>query len=119
MVWARRCWIRLQGLLLRGRNAQQLHDEMQFHLEQQIAENLGAGMSRDEARYAAMRTFGNPTVLKEEARDTWGWIAVEEIAKDLRYGLRMLGKNFGFSAVAVVTLALFASTSPPTLFHHS
>src|SRR5437667_9269412 len=62
---------------------------MQFHLEQQIAENLGAGMSRDEARYAAMRTFGNPTVLKEEARDTWGWIAVEEIAKDLRYGLRM------------------------------
>src|SRR5205807_10293156 len=59
-----------------------------------------------EARYAAMRTFGNPTVLKEEARDTWGWIAVEEIAKDLRYGLRMLGKNFGFSAVAVVTLAL-------------
>src|SRR6266702_2423422 len=106
MVWARRCWIRLQGLLLRGRNAQQLHDEMQFHLEQQIAENLGAGMSRDEARYAAMRTFGNPTVLKEEARDTWGWIAVEEIAKDLRYGLRMLGKNFGFSAVAVVTLAL-------------
>src|SRR5437867_2060340 len=106
MVWARRCWIRLQGLLLRGRNAQQLHDEMQFHLEQQIAENLGAGMSRDEARYAAMRTFGNPTVLKEEARDTWGWIAVEEIAKDLRYALRMLGKNFGFSAVAVVTLAL-------------
>src|SRR5205823_1109407 len=106
MVWARRCWIRLQGVLLRGRNAQQLHDEMQFHLEQQIAENLGAGMSRDEARYAAMRTFGNPTVLKEEARDTWGWIAVEEIAKDLRYGLRMLGKNFGFSAVAVVTLAL-------------
>ncbi len=106
MVWARRCWIRLHGLLLRGRNAQQLHDEMQFHLEQQIAENLGAGMSRDEARYAAMRTFGNPTVLKEEARDTWGWIAVEEIAKDLRYGLRMLGKNFGFSAVAVVTLAL-------------
>src|SRR5207244_8622513 len=70
MVWARRCWIRLQGLLLRGRNAQQLHDEMQFHLEQQIAENLGAGMSRDEARYAAMRTFGNPTVLKRSEEHT-------------------------------------------------
>jgi predicted permease len=106
MVWARRCWIRLQGLLLRDRNAQQLDDEIRFHLEQQIAENLGAGMSRDEARYAAMRTFGNPTVLKEEARDTWGWIAVEQIAKDLHYGLRMLGKNLGFSAVAVLTLAL-------------
>src|SRR5437773_12526155 len=106
MVWARRCWIRLQGLLLRGRNAQQLHDEMQFHLEQQIAENLGAGMSRDEARYAAMRTFGNPTVLKDEARDTSGWIAAEEIVEYRRYGLRMLGKNFGFSAVSVAALAL-------------
>lgn len=63
-------------------------------------------MSPEEARYAAMRTFGNPTVLKEETRDTRGWIAVEQIAKDLRYGLRMLRKNPGFSAVAVVTLAL-------------
>jgi len=106
MVWARRFWIRLQRLLLRDRNAQQLDDEIQFHLEQQIAENIGAGMRPEEARYAAMRTFGNPTVLKEETRDTWGWMAVEQIAKDLRYGLRMLHKNFGFSAVAVITLAL-------------
>ena len=106
MLWARRFWIRLQSLLLRNRNAQQLDEEIQFHLELQIAENLGAGMSRDEARYAAMRTFGNPTVLKEETRDAWGWIAVEQMAQDLRYGLRMLGKNVGFSAVAVVTLAL-------------
>ena len=63
-------------------------------------------MSPEEARYTAMRAFGNPTVLKEETRDTWGWIAVEQIVKDLGYGLRMLRKNFGFSAVAVVTLAL-------------
>src|SRR5207244_10880284 len=100
MVWARRCWIRLQGLLLRGRNAQQLHDEMQFHLEQQIAENLGAGMSRDEARYAAMRTFGNPTVLKEEARDTLGWIEVDEDASELRYVLSILSKSLVFNIVS-------------------
>src|SRR6266550_4459765 len=56
MVWARRCWIRLQGLLLRGRNAQQLHDEMQFHLEQQIAENLGAN--------AAIFTVINAVMLR-------------------------------------------------------
>jgi predicted permease len=106
MLWTRRFWIRLQSLILRSRNAQQLDSEIQFHLEQQIAENLAAGMSAEEARDAAIRTFGNPTVLKEETRDTWGWIAVEQIAKDLRYGLRMLRKNPGFGAVAVVTLAL-------------
>ena len=106
MVWARRFWLRLQTLFHRRRIADELDDEIQFHLEQQVAENTAAGMSPEEARYAAMRAFGNPTVLKEETRDTWGWIAVEQIVKDLGYGLRMLRKNFGFSAVAVVTLAL-------------
>jgi predicted permease len=106
MVWARRFWLRLQTLFHRRRIAHELDDEIQFHLEQQVAENIAAGMSPEESRYAAMRAFGNPTVLKEETRDTWGWIAVEQIVKDLRYGLRMLGKNFGFSAVAVATLAL-------------
>ncbi len=60
-MWIRRLWLRLQSLFHRDRSAQQLDDEIQFHLEQQIAENLAAGMSRDEARCAAMRTFGNPT----------------------------------------------------------
>jgi predicted permease len=106
MVWARRFSLRLQTLFHRRRIAHELDDEIQFHLEQQVAENIAAGMSPEESRYAAMRAFGNPTVLKEETRDTWGWIAVEQIVKDLRYGLRMLGQNFGFSAVAVVTLAL-------------
>ena len=106
MVWARRFWLRSQTLFHRRRIADELDDEIQFHLEQQVAENTAAGMSPEEARYTAMRAFGNPTVLKEETRDTWGWIAVEQIVKDLGYGLRMLRKNFGFSAVAVVTLAL-------------
>ncbi|HYT22047.1 MAG TPA: permease prefix domain 1-containing protein, partial [Candidatus Polarisedimenticolia bacterium] len=64
MVWARRVWMQLHTLFRRNRNTQQLDDEIQFHLEQQIAENIASGMSRDEARYAAMRTFGNPTFLK-------------------------------------------------------
>ena len=70
MLWARRFWLKLQNLFRRNRNAQRLNDEIQFHLEQQIAENFAAGMSREEARYAAMRTFGNPTFLKEETWDT-------------------------------------------------
>src|SRR5580704_5241011 len=68
MVWVQRLWLRIQSLSHRSRSAQQFDDEIQFHLEQQIAENIAAGMSREDARYAAMRTFGNPTVLKEETR---------------------------------------------------
>jgi hypothetical protein len=60
MIWARRFWLRLQTLFRRNRIAQMLDDEIQFHLEQQIAENLAAGLSPQEARHAAMRTFGNP-----------------------------------------------------------
>ena len=74
MMWTQRFWLKLQSLFRRNRNAKQLNDEIQFHLDQQIAENMDAGMSRDEARYAAMRTFGNPTYLKEETRGTWGQI---------------------------------------------
>jgi len=106
MMWARRLWLQLQTLFRRDRSGERLDDEMQFHIEQQVAENLAAGMSPAEARYAAMRTFGNPTVLKEETRDIWGWTWLEEIARDLRYGARALAKNPGFTTVAVLAVAL-------------
>jgi len=106
MMWTRRLWIKLETLFRRNRAAQHLDDEIEFHLEQQIGENIAAGMNRAEARYAAMRAFGNPMVLKEETRDAWGWIWLEQIAQDLRYGARGLAKNPGFTVVGVLAVAL-------------
>src|SRR5216110_1603266 len=106
MVWAHRFWLRLQTLLRRDRITQRLDDEIQFHLDHQIAENISAGMRPDEARYAAQRTFGNPTFLKEKARDTWGWRWLEQFTQDVRFGARLLLHSPLFTAVVVLSLAL-------------
>jgi predicted permease len=106
MVWARRLWLRLQALFRRERVAQRLDDEFQFHVEQQIAENIAAGMSREEAGYAARRVFGNVTWVKEEVRVMWGWTLWETIFRELRYAARTLRKSPGFATTAFLTLAL-------------
>src|SRR6516225_11519308 len=106
MTWPQRFWLRLQTLFRRERVAQRLDDEIQFHLDQQIADNIAAGMSPEEARYAAMRTFGNPTFLKEETRDTSGWLWLEQLGKDVRYASRSLRASPLFACTVILSLAL-------------
>src|SRR5262245_64739699 len=79
---------------------------MRFHLELKAEENLAAGISPEEARYAAQRQFGNQTFLREVSRDMWGIRSIETLVQDLRYGLWIMIKNPGFAAVAALTLAL-------------
>src|SRR6266536_3353515 len=99
-------WRRLIFYLRRNRFDREVEEEMRFHLEMKAEENAEAGIEPEEARYAAQRQFGNQTLLWEVSRDMWSYRILETFAQDLRYGLWMMIKNPGFTAVAALTLAL-------------
>lgn len=94
------------ALFRRGAQTERLNDELQFHVQQQIAENVAAGMSADEARSAALRSFGNPTALRDQARATWSWGWLEKFGRDVRYGARTLRRSPGFACIAILVMAL-------------
>jgi predicted permease len=106
MRWVQR--LRMAALMLFNRKSEtaRLDRELEFHLEQQIAENIANGMEPERARSAALRLFGNPTVLREEARTFWSWNWLEGLWRDLRYGGRTLLRTPGFSVTAILVMAL-------------
>jgi len=113
MRWVQRFRMAFLMLFSRKSEKDRLNREVQFHLDQQIAENIDVGMPPDEARAAALRLFGNPTLLQEEARSAWSWNWLEGLWRDVRYGLRTLLRSPSFSVTAVLVMALGigASTS--------
>jgi putative ABC transport system permease protein len=98
--------LRFRSLFHRGEVEQELNDELQYHIEQKTEQYIAQGMSAVDARRAALRDMDGLEQHKEECRDMRGVGFIEDFLKDVRFGVRQLRRNPGFTIVAVITLAL-------------
>lgn len=106
MRWKQELSFIIRSLIHRRRVERELDEEIRAHLEMEIERNIADGMSPEDARLAARRSFGSVAVAKEDSRAVWGLRSLEILWQDLRYGARMLLKRKSFTAVATLTLAL-------------
>ena len=83
-----------------------LERELRSDLELEEEEQREGGVSEEEARYAALRAFGNPDLIREQTLAVWSWNWLESLARDLRFSLRTLRRSPGFTVIAVLVMAL-------------
>ncbi len=106
MRWRQELTFIVRRLIHRRRAEQELDDEIRAHLEMEIEQNIADGMSPEEARLAARRSFGSVALAKENSRTMWRLGPLEMLWRDLTYSLRMLRKDRSFTVIALLSLAL-------------
>src|SRR6476620_6790596 len=99
-------FLRLRSLFRRNSVESEMEDELRFHCERELEKHLKRGMSREQAVQRVRMDFGGLDQVKEECRDARGVCLLETLAHDLRYGWRTLLRSPGFTAAALLTLAL-------------
>jgi len=106
MQWTQKLKLRLRSLAFRSQVNSELDDELRFHLEQQIEENVASGMSLDDAVFAARRAIGGIAQIKEECRDARRVRWITDFGQYLRYALRTFSHARAFVAAIIITLGL-------------